>query len=97
MQMKCLSTFKGHEHILGDKREGRRQTSLNEGGGVYKYTLPSYEGTEFCLVMKTNFAESLQPLINISFPKIVASGRGGTYIFLNTILCSTTVVRSIFP
>jgi hypothetical protein len=32
--------------------------------------------SEFCGVLKENLAESLQPLINIYFPKIVGEGGG---------------------
>jgi hypothetical protein len=38
------------------------------GGGVV---------SEFCRVIKGNFAESLQPLINIPFPKLVGERGGG--------------------
>ena len=33
--------------------------------------------SKFCRVIKANFAELLQPLINISFPEIVGEGAGG--------------------
>ena len=59
--------------------------------------------SEFGRVIKANFALSLQPLINISFPKSV--GEGGVQheknfpnnIFVHLILRLTTIVRSIFP
>ena len=46
-----------------------------------------------------NSAESLQPLINSSFPKVGEGGGGTNFpdnIFLHLILHLTTVVHSIF-
>jgi hypothetical protein len=52
--------------------------------------------SKFCRVINANFAESLQPLINISFPKIVGeqAAEAGLPIVLRSIF--TKFVRKYF-